>query len=149
MHPSLHNRYIHTLNFKLSPTLSIVQLHSHIYTIKMEKRTTNIPSLISRDASTAIKGLLMLLIVFGHTGMITTDFATGERTFFWHWLYSFHVYIFLILPFIYGYHRKDATETPLEGEGKYVDIKQVINDLKHNLVKIGVPYCFCYCWGAV
>lgn len=66
------------------------------------------PSLISRDESTAIKGLLMLLIVFGRTGMLTTDFATGSRTFFWNWLYSFHVYVFLILPFIYGYKRNKS-----------------------------------------
>lgn len=108
-----------------------------------------VPSLITRDESTAIKGLLILLIVFGHTGMLTTNFATGERTFFWHWLYSFHVYIFLILPFIYGYHRKDSTDTSTEGSGKYVDIKQVINDLKHNLVKIGVPYCWFFLFSAI
>lgn len=107
------------------------------------------PSLISRDASTAIKGLLMLLIVFGHTAMLTTNFATGERTFFWYWLYSFHVYIFLILPFVYGYHRKGATDTSLEGGSKYVNIKQVINDLKHNLVKIGVPYCWFFLFSAI
>lgn len=41
----------------------------------------NTNSLISRDASTAIKGLLILLIVFGHVGMLNTDFVTGEKTF--------------------------------------------------------------------
>ena len=81
------------------------------------KNIHEVPSLISRDASTAIKGLLMLLIVFGHTGWITTDFATGNRTFFWHWLYSFHVYIFLILPFIYGYCKKSHVSDKLMGGG--------------------------------
>ena len=93
---------------------------------------TSHPSLISREASTAIKGLLMLLIVFGHTGWVTTDFETGSRTFFWHWLYTFHVYVFLILPFIYGYSGKS-----------------VVNDLKHNLVKIGVPYCWFFLFSAI
>lgn len=98
------------------------------------------PSLISRDASTAIKGLLMLLIVFGHTGMLTTDFATGSKTFFWQWLYTFHVFVFLILPFIYGYNKKSGV--PEKQTGKCIEIRQVLIDLKHNLVKIGVPYCW-------
>lgn len=89
-------------------------------------------SLITREASTAIKGLLMLLIIFGHSGMLTTDFATGQKTFFWHWLYSFHVYVFMILPFIYGY--------------KPSSIK---SDFKHNLVKIGVPYCWFFAFSAL
>ena len=90
------------------------------------------PSLISRNESSAIKGLLMLLIVFGHTGMITTNLATGEKTFFWQWLYSFHVYVFLILPFIYGNHKSIETDKP---DG----LRIISNDLKHNLIKIGVP----------
>lgn len=96
------------------------------------------PSLLTRDESSAIKGLLMLLIVLGHSGMLTTIFATGERTFFWHWLYSFHVYVFLILPFIYGYHRLDE-----------VDKRSVVKDLKHNLIKIGVPYCWFFVFSAI
>ena len=105
--------------------------------------------MISREASTAIKGLLMLLIVFGHTGWITTDFATGNRTFFWHWLYSFHVYIFLILPFIYGYSKKSqVSDKPIAG-GKYINIQQVKNDLGHSLIKIGVPYCWFFLFSAI
>lgn len=108
------------------------------------------PSLISKDASTAIKGLLMLLIVFGHTGWVTTDFATGNRTFFWHWLYTFHVYVFLILPFIYGYKRRTANHEGLSiGGGQLVDIHAVIDDLKHNLIRIGVPYCWFFLFSAI
>lgn len=92
-----------------------------------------IPSLITRDESSAIKGLLMLLIVFGHTGMITTNFATGERTFFWNWLYTFHVYVFLILPFIYGYQKPES----------------FVKELKHDLIKIGIPYCWFFLFSAV
>lgn len=83
----------------------------------------NTPSLISRDASTAIKGLLMLLIVFGHTGMLTTNFVTGDRTILWHWLYSFHVYVFLILPFIYGYSKKEDVSGSNSGKEKCVDLQ--------------------------
>lgn len=110
----------------------------------------SIPSLISRDASIAIKGLLMLLIVFGHTGMLTTDFDTGSRTFFWHWLYTFHVYVFLILPFIYGYTRKSVlTEKTKVDKIRFIDIQSVVNDLKHNLAKIGVPYCWFFLFSAI
>lgn len=105
------------------------------------------PSLISREASTAIKGLLMLLIVFGHTGMLTTDFATGNKTFFWQWLYTFHVYVFLILPFIYGYNKKSGV--PENQASKCFDIHQIIIDIKHNLVKIGVPYCWFFLFSAI
>lgn len=66
----------------------------------------DVQSLIAREASTAIKGLLMLLVVFGHTSLLTTDYSTGDKTFLWKWLYTFHVYIFFILPFIYGYKHK-------------------------------------------
>ena len=106
-----------------------------------------VPSLISREASTAIKGLLMLLIVFGHTGMLTTDFATGDRTFFWQWLYSFHVYVFLILPFIYGYGKKSVSSDIRTN--KCMDLRQIIIDLKHNLVKIGIPYCWFFWFSAI
>lgn len=105
------------------------------------------PSLISCEASTAIKGLLMLLIVFGHIAMLTTNFATGGRTFFWHWLYSFHVYVFFVLPFIYGYSKKKCIGKT--GGGNYIDNQQVINDLKRNLVKIGVPYCWFFLFSSI
>lgn len=106
-----------------------------------------VPSLISRDASTAIKGLLMLLIVFGHINLLTTDFATGNKTFIWHWLYTFHVYVFLILPFIYGYNKRSGvSEKQTE---KCIDLHQVIIDLKHNLIKIGVPYCWFFLFSAI
>lgn len=56
----------------------------------------SIPSLLSRDESNALKGLLILLIVLGHNSLIMR--ATG----LFPWLYSFHVYAFYIFPFIYG-----------------------------------------------
>lgn len=95
-------------------------------------------SLISKDASTAIKGLLMLLVILGHTRMLTTVFETGQRTFLWHWLYSFHVFVFMILPFIYGYTQ--IGEEP---------VKRLKNDVKHNLIKFGVPYCWFFAFSAL
>lgn len=108
-------------------------------------------SLISIDASVAVKGLLMLLIIFGHLGMLTTDFVTGERTFFWHWLYDFHVYVFMILPFIYGYKNSEGKgKEILKKHGKwYVDTQRLKSDIIHNLIKIGIPYCWFFVFSAV
>lgn len=50
-------------------------------------------SFISRQESSALKGLLMLLIVLGHIRGITNGFQM--------YLYSFHVQCFFILPFLY------------------------------------------------
>lgn len=94
-----------------------------------------IPSLISHDASTAIKGLMMLLIILGHTEMLTPNFAKGERTFLYFWLYSFHVYIFFILPIIYGVKRDSIAR-----RRGVIDGNSVLKNSKHNLIKIGVPY---------
>ena len=49
--------------------------------------------LISRPESTALKGLLMILIVTGHLRGIANDFQM--------YLYCFHVQCFFILPFLY------------------------------------------------
>ena len=106
----------------------------------------DVPSLISREASTAIKGLLMLLVVFGHTSLLTTDYSTGDKTFLWKWLYTFHVYIFFILPFIYGYKRKPVV---VNGGGYLVDYQQVIRETKRNIIKIGVPYTWFFILSAI
>ena len=104
------------------------------------------PSLISRDASAAIKGFMMLLIIWGHTEMMTPNYALGERTLLYYWLYSFHVYIFFILPFIYGskngqYDNKD--------EGHLIELSFIRAELKHNIIKIGVPYFWFFCLSAL
>lgn len=90
----------------------------------------------------------MLLIIFGHSGMLTTDFTTGQKTFFWHWLYTFHVYVFLILPFIYGYHKPDGVVMSKNG-CQSNGFQCVLKDLKHNLIKIGVPYCWFFLFSAI
>ena len=55
------------------------------------------PSLISRKESTALKGLLILLVVMGHNSILM------EHTGLFPYIYSFHVYCFYILPFLYGF----------------------------------------------
>lgn len=64
----------------------------------MEK--SNVSCSISMDESTAIKGLLMLLIVMGHN--LFWGHIVGE--FIFDWLYSYHVALFFILPFFYPSH---------------------------------------------
>ena len=106
-----------------------------------ETHINEVPSLITRDASTAIKGLMILLIVLGHTNMLSTSPITGERFFYRLWLYSFHVYIFFILPIIYGFRKRVViSDTVIEEERRCIDIHSVLTDLKHSLIKIGVPY---------
>lgn len=60
---------------------------------------------ISRDASNAIKGLLILLIMLGHNSILCMAWdgcTTVEKHFLWRWLYTFHVYCFFMLPFMYN-----------------------------------------------
>lgn len=62
------------------------------------------PSL-SRDASNALKGLLILLIVWGHNSILCRAWngcQSAETFFYKELLYTFHVYCFFILPFFYN-----------------------------------------------
>ena len=55
-------------------------------------------TLLSRDESSSIKGILMLLIVLGH------DIPFVDWTDSWMvmvWLYLFHIHSFFLLPFLY------------------------------------------------
>lgn len=79
----------------------------------------------------------MLLIIFGHTRMLTTVFATGQKTFFRYWLYCFHVFVYMILPFIYGYKQTGDK------------VQNLKRDIKHNLIRIGVPYCWFFAFSAL
>lgn len=56
---------------------------------------------ISRDESAAIKGLVIILIVLGHCKGIVENPINNDI-----WLYSFHVQIFFILPWIYPFKEK-------------------------------------------
>ena len=53
-------------------------------------------SLISKRDSTLLKGILILLIMLGHNSILMQ-----ERAIF-NYLYHFHVYVFLLLPFLYN-----------------------------------------------
>ncbi len=54
------------------------------------------PSLLSREESIAMKGLLIFLVVLGHNSLVMA------KTGWFPYLYSFHVYCFYIFPFVYG-----------------------------------------------
>ena len=60
---------------------------------------------VSREASNAFKGLLILLIVLGHNSILCRSWdgcQPIESLFIWKYLYTFHVYCFFILPFFYN-----------------------------------------------
>ena len=57
-------------------------------------------SLLSKDESLALKGFLMLLIVLGHDKYLHRDGWSYQ------FLYSFHVYAFYYLPFLYDFKYK-------------------------------------------
>jgi len=59
-------------------------------------------ALLTREQSSAFKGVLILLIVLGHNSLLMTDPETQELRFVFNWLYLFHVQSFFILPFMYG-----------------------------------------------
>lgn len=58
-------------------------------------------TLISRPDSLALKGLLILLIVLGHNSILMDSYM-GRPNALYYFLYHFHVYCFLILPFLYN-----------------------------------------------
>lgn len=53
-------------------------------------------SLISKRDSTLVKGILILLIILGHNSILMQERAI------YNYLYHFHVYVFLLLPFLYN-----------------------------------------------
>lgn len=62
---------------------------------------------ISKEASNAIKGLLILLVVLGHNSILCQEWdgcVATKPLFLWRWLYTFHVYCFFLLPFLYNKH---------------------------------------------
>ena len=60
-------------------------------------------SLLTREESNAIKGILILLVVLGHNSVLM------KHTGMYEYIYSFHVYCFFILPFLYGYTQSGET----------------------------------------
>lgn len=85
------------------------------------------PSFLSRDESLAIKGILILLVVLGHNSILM------KETNLFPYLYSFHVYCFYILPFLYGIKLYNGKERFFS-----FIIKRQINNYK----KMGIVYLF-------
>ena len=63
--------------------------------------STNKYAFISFDESRAIKGLLIFLIVLGHNAVFTRALSGS-----FHFIYTFHVQAFFILPFFYVYTKQ-------------------------------------------
>lgn len=59
-------------------------------------------SLLTRKESNIIKGILILLVVIGHNGILMGKAPGLEVVPFNRYLYSFHVYCFFFLPFLYN-----------------------------------------------
>ncbi len=57
-------------------------------------------TLLSRDQSNFIKGILILLIVLGHNSILMHIVPDSPLK---NWIYSFHVKSFFFLPFLYGF----------------------------------------------
>lgn len=74
-------------------------------------------SLLTRNESNAIKGILILLIVLGHNKYVQQG---GMNNLY---LYSFHVYAFYYLPFLYNFKNLKLT-----------------NLLSNNFIRLYVPY---------
>ena len=94
------------------------------------KKEKGAPSFIGRDESTAIKGLVMILILIGHCHLLADCYgANGQLTHYTYWkiLYSFHVSAFLTLPFVYGCK-------PLSGTQDF------LSKLKTDAIRMYVPY---------
>ena len=60
-----------------------------------------IVSIISRRDSTLVKGILILLIILGHNGILMDKCDGMTPNQFNNYLYSFHVYLFFMLDFLY------------------------------------------------
>lgn len=84
-------------------------------------------SLLDRGNSTGWKGMLILLIVLGHTSLLC-KYGSGENDFYaWRqWLYEFHVRTFFILPFLYGCKQMGA--------------KELFAETRKTFVRLFVPY---------
>ena len=65
---------------------------------------------VSREESIVIKGLAILLVVLGHNKILIP-----EGGLYYQYIYSFHIYIFFILPFLYD-------KSPILSHQKKIDL---------------------------
>lgn len=81
-------------------------------------------SLLTREQSNYIKGILILLIVLGHNSVLMH--IKSEDVWLKNWLYSFHVRFFLFLPFLYNFR------------------EFTISRVKKNARRLLVPYIYIF-----
>lgn len=78
-------------------TIKLTRAKSFIYNLVSDDASC---SLLSRAESVAIKGFLILLIVLGHDKILMGGGYCNK------FLYSFHIYDFFFLPFLYDFRRE-------------------------------------------
>lgn len=78
-------------------------------------------SLLTNQESTALKGLLILLVVLGHNTYLMVDM------FAYKFLYAFHVYAFFYLPFLYNHKEETISHCVIK-----------------NILRLYVPYTFAF-----
>lgn len=84
-------------------------------------------SFLDRNYSSGWKGILILLIVLGHNSLLCKSSIDTDQFYIWRsWLYSFHVWAFFVLPFLYGC--------------KKMNLVDIVKHAKHSFVKLLVPY---------
>ena len=88
-------------------------------------------SLMTREESTAMKGLLMVLIMICHNALLNNSVVDGSFLPHRRYIYLFHVTCFFVLPLMYGYTYK-------YGEG--ARWRNIGDDAWRNFVRCWVPY---------
>ena len=84
-------------------------------------------SLLKRDLSVGWKGILILLIVLGHNSILCKPSIEADHFYICRsWLYTFHVWAFFVLPFLYGC--------------KELNLVDIVKHAKRNFIKLLVPY---------
>lgn len=86
-------------------------------------------SLLSRSESNGIKGFLIILVLLGHNKYM----MEGEYIF--RFLYSFHVYSFFLLPFLYDFKPASTAEFVLKNAGRFF-----VPYMVFFLVLVGIKY---------
>ena len=88
-------------------------------------------SLMTREESTAMKGLLMVLIVLCHNALLNNSLVDGSLLPHRRFIYLFHSTCFFILPIMYGYTYKYGVEHRW---------RNIIDYTWRNFVRCWVPY---------
>lgn len=92
-------------------------------------------SLLTKEESTNIKGLLILLIVLGHNMFLNQSMVDGTYLPHRRYLYLFHVSCFFVLPILYGYPFRF---------GRNASSENFLYDIKAAFVRTLIPYLwFC------